>query len=322
MQFHQSVTVKFNVQCPHCKQKFSFASGSASDGASGTCPHCATTFTIADNPALEEVNRRLAAFEAGFGASESSATNAERAITPDTQSLPLPETNWLAANGNAKSLAKLINALSVAAALWLLLYPRPYPLAVLASALVPATALALVLLSKGTIRLVDSRKTDYPQVAYCFGPMAVLAFTAVLYDVDNYSAVLGPLLLSVLIVMLVLARFAVGIKDGKWNLLIILPYIFAYCFGVIVHANCLLDRSMPTPYAASIVDKHHSSGGYRQVATYYLTVTPWGNKAANNDISVSHHLYDRAGNSDQLRILYRQGLFSIPWYSVSLRHAS
>jgi hypothetical protein len=87
-----------------------------------------------------------------------------------------------------------------------------------------------------------------------------------------------------------------------------------YGFGAVVTVNCTWDRAAPTVYHAQVTEKRVSSG---KTTTYYATLTPWGPQADVDDVAVSKEMYNRLQEGDDVRVYFRRGLFSIPWFFIA-----
>ena len=184
----------------------------------------------------------------------------------------------------------------------------------------PVIAVILLRTSKGLIHLKPEKGSEYPSVNTAFFVACGALFIKALrgFDIDNQTNIWAPALIiaiaATLAVTLNNKEADINQTGGAGILVGVILCSFAYGYGAVVISNCYYDRSEPEVINASVVDK---SVGYGKSITYCLNVTPWGRHIANEEIFVSHQLYESVEVGQHIHIYFREGRFNIPWYFVS-----
>jgi hypothetical protein len=162
-------------------------------------------------------------------------------------------------------------------------------------------------------------RSEEPYVTFALmGPPAALAWRALNdFHIVAFDKVWLPAIVASLVFSALLFAFSADVKKKPAYLLVTLIFGFVYGFGVIMEANCLPDKSVPTVYTAKVVGKHTSYSSTRR--SYYIKVTLWGPKTEEQEISIRRTAFDRIKVSDQLNINLKEGVLGIPWFIIQRR---
>jgi hypothetical protein len=220
----------------------------------------------------------------------------------------------------ARKRSKTLNWAGGVVAIWTIFFPVPYEAAIVATLVVPLLCILSSKYSGGLIRLQEEKGSAYPSVfSGLFFPSLAIGLRAVLdYNILQYgNAWKGALLVAAGLMTFLLVRskeflFRSPKKYGIVFFFAVLSLI--YGFGAVVTVNCTWDRAAPTVYHAQVTEKRVSSG---KTTTYYATLTPWGPQADVDDVAVSKEMYNRLQKGDDVRVYFRRGLFSIPWFFIA-----
>lgn len=247
-------------------------------------------------------------------AKEAADSAAEVAADPELGQTPQERLGRLA---GAKKTAYAVNAITMALALWGYVYPRPYGPVLLALAVLPWGAVALVAKSAGLYR-IDTRRNDVrPAVAVAiFAPGFVLLLRATMdVGVLDWQRALcyGALTAAVLCWAALLSDPAA--RARRASALTLVALTCAYGYGAVVLANSALDHAPGDRYRVPVLARHMSGG---RSTSYYLTLSPWGPRELPKDVSVPHALYLRAAPGKTVCIHRGPGALGISWYVVTL----
>jgi hypothetical protein len=86
-----------------------------------------------------------------------------------------------------------------------------------------------------------------------------------------------------------------------------------YSFSLLTFSNCYYDRSSPTIFHVAVTGKRTSSG---RSTSYYVSLSPWGQYANGNEVSVSRAFYQYVNAQDSLSVYLKYGKWGIPWYRL------
>lgn len=220
------------------------------------------------------------------------------------------------------SYLKSLNNISIFITIWTVIFPAPYRLAILLCSVMPLAAVFIFTSAKGAVRLEPSgTNKNAPHITYMlFGPSISLACRA-LFDIRILETKnLWPPLISLFIILVFLICYsACDIKVKYWTYILMLPFLFAYCYGVITEANWLLDNSKPDVYNVKVKNKYKNNSEYGY--SYYLTISPWAIKTTGVNkilysVDVNKTLYGRVNIDDDLLIELRNGCLKIPYYNI------
>ncbi len=127
---------------------------------------------------------------------------------------------------------------------------------------------------------------------------------------------MGPMIFSMALVGLALvAVFFNAAKAGArgaWIALLLFSGLYGY--GVVAVTDVMFDQSPAAAYATTVVGGHVSHG---RSDTYYLRLAPWGPIAYEDDVSVSHSLYDSSHLGDTMCATLHSGSLHAPWFRVT-----
>jgi DNA-directed RNA polymerase subunit RPC12/RpoP len=264
MKFTTSFTIKTSIKCPTCQTKFPAAIDKARKLVEGQCPTCGKTVSVPSSGLAAVLSGRLADAGTDSGNTTTSGT-APRTISHGEAVTP-------AVDGRMKRVALGCNVVGGLVAAWTILYPRPYRVAIIVSLLLPMFFLVVLRVGQGAIRLVESKKDGYPHLSIgTIGSMLALALRGAFdFTLESYQPLLNPLCAFTLAMTLLIWLAASEVRENFWKLLLLLPVVFAFGYGAVIEANCLMDVSTPVFYDLKVPGKRMSSG--RRSRTYYLIV--------------------------------------------------
>jgi hypothetical protein len=220
----------------------------------------------------------------------------------------------------AKRIATGVNIVGGLAGAWTLFFPRPYAYAVMASIIMPIIALVVIVNFSGLIRINEKKGSAFPSILYAvLAPGAALFLRALLdFNIFDYSGIWIPAAVIAIVYVAIACRaskeFTFKAAIDYLSVLTIALIAFAYSYGVVVTLNCLFDRSAPQIFHAKVLGKRISSG---KTTTYYLDLSPWGERREADEVTVSREVFNRAGVNDDVNIYFMKGRFGIPWFDVN-----
>jgi hypothetical protein len=86
-----------------------------------------------------------------------------------------------------------------------------------------------------------------------------------------------------------------------------------YGWGLASAADSVPDKSAPTNFTTTVVNKHATHG---RSTTYYLDLAPWGPMQQSNDVSVSSSSYRDTAIGDPVCLELRPGVLRVQWYQL------
>lgn len=206
--------------------------------------------------------------------------------------------------------------LSVAVAAWLLVWPRPYLLAVAADAALPLIAFAFALGSRGLVRFGLSKGGD---IKSSVQTMIVVPGTALIFRaIGDVHLLDWPLALewavaAALAVTVLLVTMSGGWRRAAWGYVFLVSMsLLFYGYGAIAYADRGLDTAQPARFQTQVVSKREESG--RNGPRYYLTVEPWGPVAKRDDFRVSGFVYQQENAGDLVCPYLGHGRLGLRWY--------
>jgi hypothetical protein len=214
----------------------------------------------------------------------------------------------------ARSLARTITGLSVAATLWAFVYPRPFETVLLMLAVLPLLAVALLLGGRGRYTATEDRNDVRPSLALpLLLPGAALAARALtMADVVDWERML---IWTAIAAVALTALVAAGDRAARrtwYTLPTLLPILALHPWGALLAANVRFDRSAPEEHQVAVLDKHVSSN---KGPNYHLHLAAWGPVPAKT-VSVARSLYDAAEVSGTVCVKLRRGALGVRWYVV------
>jgi hypothetical protein len=220
----------------------------------------------------------------------------------------------------ARKRSKALNWAGGLIAVWIIFFPEPYEAAVFATLVVPIVSIMVSKYSGGLIRLREEKASAYPSVfSGLFFPALAICIRALMdFNIFQYgNAWKGALLVAAGLMTLILIRSKEFLFRSAKDYGVVFFFgvlSLAYGYGAVVTINCTWDTTTPTVYQAQVTGKHVSSG---KSTTYYVTLTPWGPQTKTDDVAVSKGMYNRLQNGNDVRVYFRKGLFSIPWFFIA-----
>jgi hypothetical protein len=221
----------------------------------------------------------------------------------------------------SRQVARWTNRVAWGVSLWLIFYPKPYPVVVVTGILIPLVAVGLAYFYRGLMKGGDRESSAYPSVAEAFvvPGMAILLRALFDFEILFYENAWAPVATLTVTLFFVYHFPTGGFSPKKWAdylFLAVFPiFTFAYSLGTIMIMNCAFDHSKPATYETRVISKHFTKG---KTTTYYLTVEPWKGLENPEDIEVERNDYERAGISDTVKIFQYAGLLNIPWIKAAL----
>lgn len=220
----------------------------------------------------------------------------------------------------ARRTAKLLNLIGGLVGGWAIFVAEPYEFAIIISILIPIISIVALKLSTGLIRIDERKDSAYPSILWAvLTPSLGVCIRALLdYNVFSHDNVWMP---SAIIAFALVAVLMVGNKEFKFkkavdffSFLVVASILFAYSYGSIITLNCMYDNSEPSIFNAEVLGKRISSG---KSTTYYLELTPWGQRKEVEEVPVSQGLYEQLENNDMVNIYFMRGYLNIPWFIVT-----
>jgi hypothetical protein len=214
----------------------------------------------------------------------------------------------------AKKIANALNAAALLVGFWVLLFPRPYGLAVGAAYALPVAALAVAALGRGRYQLLGSRNDARPQVGLpLFMPGLCAIPRAFDFELVAPSGLLVPAVVTGLVLgVVVLVADPVVRRRPAW-LLLLLPFLIGQAAGAATVANCYRDPSAPAVQEVEVLGHRVSRG---KSTTYYLRLARWGPRAGPEDVSVPRDLYRAVEDFQTVRVELRAGRLGLAWFRV------
>ena len=220
----------------------------------------------------------------------------------------------------AHKIAKVLNWTGSLIGAWTFFYPKPYEYAIIAAVVFPIICLIILKYFKGIIRIGERKDTAYPTIFWAIFAAGIGLCLRSLFDYNifDYSKIWAP---SILITMTYIVILTIGNKEFKFDkakdyfkIIGFSIIIFGYGYGAVVTLNCMLDKTEPQIFKATMLNKRISTG---KNTTYYIELTAWGQRKEVDEVSVSKNLYDRLEKNDNVNIYFRKGKYDIPWFEVT-----
>jgi hypothetical protein len=219
----------------------------------------------------------------------------------------------------ARKAARYTEWLGWAITLWVLLYPYPYTLSIMAAMLYPILAIGICFRYRGLIRGDGSKNSAYPSVATTFVCVSCVLLLRALLDINTLSYNNGWILMAIIAVILFVLYqiptdgFSLD-KRSKYVLLFMMPLLtFCYAFGSVILINKLGDSSEPVRYPTEVMDKRISSG---KTTTYYLELKKWDGLKEDEEVRVTRSEYEATPIGDSVTVYQYPGRFRMPWIEL------
>lgn len=220
----------------------------------------------------------------------------------------------------AKTIAKVLNGISMAAMVWGLFFPRPNQVMITLLAGLPLIAIVILAPSKGLYHMGGLRSDRRPSLGPAFLGCGLVLFLRAIQDINLYplcwvTAITSAILVGGILTLIVV-RADPRTREGTWALILVASCIYSY--GAIAEADTLLDWSTPRITEVLVLSKHSSSG--RSSTSWYLRVEKWGPFLEPNNVSVPGPFYQSVSPGQTVCIKLYSGVLNIPWYFVSACH--
>lgn len=196
----------------------------------------------------------------------------------------------------------------IAVEAWLLIYPRPYTLAVLAG--VGVGMIALVLARREIRAGYDDKQSTISLCVMTLGGMLALrAFLDV--NLVNWSVVIVPSLLGGAIAAWMLNEHRSGLK----GMLLANAMLVWFPGGALVLLNVVLDGAQPEVFPATVISKLES-GSDPPERKLYLAPGRRLDAIGTHKVTVGSAVFDGAEAGGAVCIRVRPGAFGLRWYDV------
>jgi len=222
----------------------------------------------------------------------------------------------------ARKISNIINGGAWILLVWAIFFPDYYyGYMVTTCCAYPWIVIFATLLYRGLISPDDYTDSKLPSLGVAFiipgialGLRAVTDFTILSHPPLLWVAIA---FLSIIVgVLYMLPSYRLVSKRARFfgtGTLMILLSLF-YSYGMLIEANCLLDRSAAVTYRTIVSGKRVESG---KVKTYYLDLKPWGTLSDIQEVKVTYEHYESITEGDIVSILQHSGSLKIPWVEIS-----
>lgn len=218
----------------------------------------------------------------------------------------------IARSRNVARSAALVTLVVVA---WGWLYPRPYLAALAVLALVPLAAVALIVRGGGRWAVWG----EWPRAGLelpLFMPGMVLALRALL----DFHVMDGRLLLACAVPAVAVWGAALAASDPAvrrrwWIALLVALFMSAYPWGLVAHANALLDRSEGETFRVRVLDGW-TGRSYRHVS-HNLRLAAWGPFPEPANVEVRSDIWLDVWLDRRACIRLRPGALRVRWYQIA-----
>jgi hypothetical protein len=215
----------------------------------------------------------------------------------------------------AQTFATGATVVAVAVALVALFGPQPNDTLLALLVAVPLLSILFVIAWRNLFRIGLGAGSAQANLAAASAVAAGALFARTLLDLNLVSWL--PLIAfaaAITVVFLVTAvRRETNLRRRWWRLLVAGVITGAYAFGVLGQFNQRLDRSPQSILRSRMLDKHL---GRSRIASYHVTLAPWGPFTAASDATVPQDLYDRLQTGDPACLRLRDGAFGMAWFTV------
>jgi hypothetical protein len=215
----------------------------------------------------------------------------------------------------AEKLAAAFSLAAVAISVWALVRPQPYGLVMALLVTLPLLAVIAVIARRSLFRIGLGSGYEANLASACALPACAL-FARTLFDLNLVSWLpLTAFAAAVAIVFLIAAaRREAHLRRRWWRLLAAAVLVGGYAFGALGQANVLLDRSPQSVLRSRITGKHL---GHSRIASYHLTLAPWGPMTETHGATVTRDVYDAAEIDDPACIRLHNGALGMAWFTAT-----
>jgi hypothetical protein len=215
----------------------------------------------------------------------------------------------------AQRFAAALTFAAIAVAIWALFWPQPYGLLMALLAALPPLAIVTVVARRNLFRIGLGTGYEANLGTACAAPACVL-FVRTLFDLNLLGWLpLTAFAAAVAVVFFIAAvRREVNLRRRWWRLAIAALLTGAYAFGLLGQVNVLFDFAPQSVLRSRVIDKHL---GHSRIATYHLTLAPWGPVTEAADATLPSADYDRAEIDDPACIRLHDGALGMAWFTVA-----
>ncbi|MBO6522897.1 MAG: hypothetical protein JJ971_03655 [Balneolaceae bacterium] len=220
----------------------------------------------------------------------------------------------------ANKTTRVFNTLSFVLALWLLVYPHPYDLAVFLNILVPFIGLFLFYAFKGLIKLNSSKISAFPNIATpLILPGLVLVLRCIFdFKILSYSNFWFPAFIFSLIFFALFFIRSEELKktDGAslFGTVSLFLFFSVHISTSMLMLNTLFDFERPSVHQALVIEKNKPSDGN----DYKLVLEKgWEPRITSEQAPiVSKEFFNKTKVGDSVYVNVFNGVFNIPWYYI------
>jgi len=184
----------------------------------------------------------------------------------------------------------------------------------------PWLAVGITWYFKGLLKLYKQKKSPYPSMIQLMlmATFAVVLIVVRSYDLYSFNEKAWSLLAGGTIAATIICIGACwqAIATARKKIVtytVVFVMAAAYSFSLLIFSNCYYDKSSPTIFHVAVTGKRTSSG---RSTSYYVSLSPWGQYANGNEVSVSQSLYQYVSEQDSLSVYLKYGKWGIPWYRL------
>ncbi len=217
-------------------------------------------------------------------------------------------------------LSVAIWAASFAAALWIMIWPQPYDLAIAVGIILPWLGIAMAAFSGGRIAFNGQKGETRPD---SFGLSFLPALAVGARGMMDYTLLdWKPALIAACIVSLLwnlaiwLGQNLSNTPQTRWSwlmLVVLLAFGVDYGFGVAIFADTQGDTAIINNYIVSVDNMYVTSG---KSAGYYLDLAGWPLKPGGGPERVSHDMYNHLRVGSRVCVNVHAGRLRWRWYRV------
>jgi len=211
-------------------------------------------------------------------------------------------------------------AIGIGLLIWSIAYPRPFETLMILLFIAPWLAVGITWYFKGLLKLYKQKKSPYPSMIQL---MLMATFAVVLIVVRSYdlysfgekawSLLAGGTVAATIICIGACWQAIVTARKKIATYTVVFILAAAYSYSLLIFSNCYYDKSSPTIFHVAVTSKRVSSG---RSTSYYVSLSPWGQYADGNEVSVSQSFYKYVSEQDSLSVYLKYGKWGIPWYRL------
>ena len=244
---------------------------------------------------------------------------AEAEVQLEPFASPAGQTAKARQRNEAQQTARLLNRASWLATAWLVFYPMPYKLAVMAGILLPLGALAAQWLYPGQLRPDEPDDAPAPSLGVSLLLPSIGLFVRVLLldEAELISvATVQPWAYAVgggfaLVLAASSWRYLVGKAHDSGQLIIILTAALLFGFSAPVAYNVAFDTGPPAYYAPRLLRKYINNDEF---SGFTAVVRPWGPVRDSALVHVSRAHYQQLRPGSPVRVRLMPGALGIAWF--------